>query len=657
LITSFEELGIQTKPGKVRYSTICPKCNDLRSHHKNQSCLTVNDEPGNRWWHCNHPHCGWSGNLDVYDKYVKVLEKSNMPSQIPNVYSREVMDYWKVRGIDYRIALKERIFEFNLNGKTIIGFPFYMNNTLVNVKYLNFKWKKGDKEPKWWQLNKEYGTKIIPWGMQSLQFAPEEQKVIIWTEGELDRLTWMTAGYRNVLSEPQGAPNVNSNDFKEKFAYVNDVYFKSVIKDIDLIIFSTDGDEPGIKLREHLSLYFGKDRCKYINYPVGYKDINEVYAGCSEKNLAPLGKEGIDECYRGKVSFPVKGIITPSQIKSELETYVKSGFTPGLGIGISEIDNLFTLKPKHLTGITGLPSSGKSSFIRWYLCEFIKHNQDKNIKWAMFTPENRPVSREIAKIAEVFTGKSIKENSYDSMDLFKREKVFKFIEQHFFIISPDRMNFETWNNKIDANRINSMESLLQYLIYLKKTENIFGYVIDAWNKIENEQPKYISETQYISKQLDYLLDFGTVYDVHGIIIAHTTKIEHKGANYRIPCLFDIKGSSAWKEKIDIGIILHRYFNKLKDKSNLSEEDDEDDMYYIDDKAPTILKVEKIRFEETGKMGKTKLSMDSKGRFSIFDEKKSKESVKIPKLNPKIVLEDDKDDEDDIFSNKSEKLPF
>ena len=340
MITSFEELGIQTKPGKVRYSTICPKCNDLRSHHKNQSCLTVNDEPGNRWWHCNHPHCGWSGNLDVYDKYVKVLEKSNMPSQIPNVYSREVMDYWKVRGIDYRIALKERIFEFNLNGKTIIGFPFYMNNTLVNVKYLNFKWKKGDKEPKWWQLNKEYGTKIIPWGMQSLQFAPEEQKVIIWTEGELDRLTWMTAGYRNVLSEPQGAPNVNSNDFKEKFAYVNDVYFKSVIKDIDLIIFSTDGDEPGIKLREHLSLYFGKDRCKYINYPVGYKDINEVYAGCSEKNLAPLGKEGIDECYRGKVSFPVKGIITPSQIKSELETYVKSGFTPGLGIGISEIDNL-----------------------------------------------------------------------------------------------------------------------------------------------------------------------------------------------------------------------------------------------------------------------------------------------------------------------------
>jgi signal transduction histidine kinase len=203
-----------------------------------------------------------------------------------------------------------------------------------------------------------------------------------------------------------------------------------------------------------------------------------------------------------------------------------------------------------------------------------------------------------------------------------------------------------------------MESLLQYLIYLKKTENIFGFVIDAWNKIEHEQPKNQTETTFISKQLDYIVNFIDVYDLHCILVAHPTKIEKVGINYRMPCLYDIKGSSSWKEKPDIGIILHRYMNKKKKPEDIPEDATDDDKIMVDMDAPTIVFNEKVRFEEIGRMGKIKMRMDytKGGRFFVIDDKKEKpEQPDIQgKLNPKQVQDEE------LFGNNGQNtddLPF
>ncbi len=583
-----------------------------------------------------------------------------MPKQIPEIYSKEVMEYWKRRGIDYRICIKEKIFEyaFGREKKPILGFPTYINLTLVNVKYLDIRWKPGDEFTKWWQMNKDHGTNILPWGLQSLQFEPDKPKIVTWTEGEIDRLTWLSAGYKNVLSEPQGAPNPEAKEFKDKFAYMDDPYFKSVMADVDTIVFSTDNDEPGRVLRNHLALLFGRERCKYINYPVGYKDINEVWKGEPKKNLMELGQSGVDDCYKNLSSFPVKGIVRPQDVREELELIASDGFTKGFGIGKPEIDTLFTLKRKQLSVWTGLPSSGKSVAVRWYLAEFVQHNQKEELKWAMFTPENRPVSREQAKLAEVWSGKTFRRGYNNSMSEEVRSRVLRLIQKYFFFIAPNKLNFETWSGKVESDKVNTMESLMQYLIYLKKTENIFGFVIDAWNKIEHEQPKNITETTFISKQLDQLLNFIDVYDLHCILIAHPTKIEKVGINYRMPCLYDIKGSSAWKEKADLGIILHRYMYKKRPHAEIPDDATEDDKIMIDTEAPTILTVEKVRFEETGRMGKIRMKMDfyNGGRFTILDEKK----VAIPpptvagKLNPAS-----KNEEEEVFNGipNEKDLPF
>lgn len=301
-------------------------------------------------------------------------------------------------------------------------------------------------------------------------------------------------------------------------------------------------------------------------------------------------------------------------------------------------------------------NSGKSVFVRWYITSFVQHNENEVIKWALFTPENRPVSREQAKIAEVITGQAFRRGFRNSMSEELRGKTMRYIQKHFFFISPNKLNFETWAGKVDSEHVNSMESLLQYLIYLKKTENIFGFVIDAWNKIEHEQPKNMTETTFISKQLDYLINFCDVYDLHCILIAHPTKIEKVGINYRMPCLYDIKGSSAWKEKSDLGIILHRYMNKKRPAAEIPDNATEDDKIIVDKDAPTIVNIEKVRFEEIGRIGKIRMKMDfaKGGKFYIVEDKKKPD--RIPgALNPPK----DEEEEDDVFNhnNDDSKLPF
>ena len=659
----FEDLGIKVISGKVRFASPCPNCDSTRKH-KGRPSLTVNNEENNRWYKCWN--CNFSGNLDLIDKYAKVQEKSRMPKQMAETYSKEVREYLERRGIDQRTALKEKIYEYSTRtaegSKPIMGFPFYINLTLVNVKFFDVRWKPGSEYAKWRQMPRETGSRSIFLGMQSLSFDEEDKKEIIITEGEWDWLTWKQCGYKNVVSVPQGAPSANAKDFDKEFEYANDKYVQSVFAQAERIIFSTDNDAPGRLLRNQLALIFGKEKCKYVNYPIGYKDANDVLVGVNkeENKLPALGKAGIDELYNNLSSFPIAGIIKPSQVREQLDVLAKEGFKGGYKCGVPEIDYLYTEKRGRVQVVTGSPGEGKSTYVRWHEIEVVKHNADLNLKYGWFSPENRPVWREYAKMAETTTGQFYKEGWKNSMTPELRHRTLAWLEKHFFIIAPDRKNFNTFNGKIKAERVNTLDSICEYLVYLKKTEDIFGYVIDAWNKIEHEQPKNITETNYISSQLDHLVDFNDYYDLHGIIIAHPTKIEKIGFNYRMPCLGDIKGSSAWREKSDIGIIIHRNMNKRKKREDIPDDADEDDKYYVDETAPTILRTERIKFEEEGRMNRVKLQMDTYkgGQFTVItDEKKKAQPQQIAgALNPPKGQKDD----DDLFGGKPDDkdgLPF
>ena len=457
----FEDIGIKVIPGKRRYATICPECSKDRKKSK-APCLTVNNETGNRWWKCNH--CNFSGNLDVLDKYDQVKERSRMPEQ-EREFTAMTREYIQSRGLSPRLLKGMKVYETTTKNGTLLCFPFFMNVTLVNVKFLNLSWKEGEKMPKWFQLPKDIGTRIIPFGMQDLSYEDTtagKRKIII-TEGEVDCLTWKECGYRNVVSVPQGAPSIKARDFKKEFEWLHDPYVKSVFDDIDIFYLAVDDDEPGKLLSRHLSMILGKEKCRIVRYPVGYKDINEVFWGSKKKDLPPLKKEGVDECYSNIASIPVRGIIKPSDVREEIDAFRRDGFVPGLGCGVKEIDRLYTAKSPHIEFVTGTPGAGKSTYVRWWLSAMTQHNADKSLKWAIFTPENRPVSREYVKHAELLTGKTIRKGQSNSMSDEMCRTALKYIEKHFFVISPDRMNYEKWDGKPIKGSVNTLSNLMRYI--------------------------------------------------------------------------------------------------------------------------------------------------------------------------------------------------
>ena len=274
-----------------------------------------------------------------------------------------------------------------------------------------------------------------------------------------------------------------------------------------------------------------------------------------------------------------------------------------------------------------------------------------NLKFALFPPESRPVSREYSMISQVLTGKTIKKGEHNAMNDEVYRKAMNFIDKHFFIIQPDRYNFEDFDKKITKEKINTLDSIFKYVSYLKKTEDIYGFVIDPWNKVEHEKNRYESETDFAGRELDRIIEFSKYYDLAAIIMVHPFKMESVGENFKIPTLYSAKGSSAFFERADIGGIIHR--NKMKKKKNgeYSDDADEDDKWDIIKNAPCIIKIAKHKFDEVGEEGKFKMELKNY-QFFIYENS----NKPAPKKN---VPDPNKFTEPTIFDQMEddENLPF
>ena len=567
-----------SKVREGRTSMICPKCSHDRKK-KNVLCLTVNNEPDNRWWNCNH--CGYKGNLDLKAKYQHVYQQKKNDKPNPD-FSVSVVNYFKKRGLSIQALKNDDVYQATKHGKIAIAYPVYRNKALINIKYKYLE--PGENEKKCEQVPNADMAMI---GLDNISFKKE--KFIVITEGEEDMYSYKTVGTNNVLSVPQGAQTK-----VEK--YISDKYTRKLIDQADFIVISTDDDEPGIKLRDELSKAIGEYKCKYVVYPEGYKDANEVLAGKESKNLEPLGKEATLELLTNAQSVPYFGVIRAGDCAEGLKKLRTKGFEGGLKCGHELIDKHFTLKAPYRITITGVPGSGKTTFFRYYLVTLMKYQElkGKTLKWVIFSPENtRPAEREFAKLITVYCGKA-----YTKINDEDYKAAVSFINNHFIIISP-----EVFQKGDDQNSQDPLEQLMTHVEALKKTENIFGWSIDPWNRIEyHKKPneRFVSDTEFLGRKLDYIDEFNYKNNLACAIIAHPIKMEKlPSGNYVVPGLYNISGSANWYNKADIGVIVHR--DKYKEVDEKGEKE-----FRRDYNAATQIITEKIKFDELGREDKFEL---------------------------------------------------
>jgi twinkle protein len=422
----------------------------------------------------------------------------------------------------------------------VICFPYFLNEKLVNIKF------RGAKK----SFKLVSGAELIFWNIDCLK---ENTEVII-VEGEIDGLTFVEHGFNNVLSVPNGA-NKNLE------------YLDSCIdsfRDIKKIFIATDQDTKGIELRDELIRRLGPERCWVISFK-DCKDANEYFQkyGPDFKDVIPDAKP-----------VPVKGIIEVGSMYADIHNLFNNGVQRGKEIGIQRVDECVTWETGRLAIITGIPSSGKSEFVDYLIT---KLNILHGWKAAYFTPENYPLKFHYSKLFEKLIGKKFSCKSANELEF---DMAFDYVKENFFYI----LNEEDFKVK----------SILESAKILVKTRGIKVVVIDPYNKLEHQYKD--SETQYISRFLDELINFAKFNDVLVFLVAHPKKM-NKG---EVPTLYDISGSANFYNKTDYGLTVHR---KIGDEGTMINEVD--------------VYIQKIKYKHLGNQGVINLKYDyDSGRFNL-----------------------------------------
>ena len=390
-----------------------------------------------------------------------------------------------------------------------ICFNYFRGNNLINTKFRDGK--------KNFKLITD--AELIPYNLDNLK----DQTECIWCEGEFDALSYYEAGFKNVVSVPNGAGKVNQN-LK---------YIDNCIDEIEGIIthyIATDNDEPGRKLKDELIRRFGSENCKLVDLK-DCKDANEF--------LTKYGILDLRDTIKNAKEVPMTGVYSVDDDMKGIIDLWEHGMPKGLTLKHRELNDLVTWVSSSLAIWTGIPSSGKSEFVD-EICEQL--NILYGWKVAYFSPENWPTKIHVAKIASHISGSHFGKNSLSYDDMIK---TVDYVKDNFFFIYPDDDNL-------------SVDSILAHAKKLIKKKGIKILVIDPWNKIEHKRDKGDSETEYVSKTLDKLDIFAKRNDIMIHLVAHPIKMKKDASGQmEVPNLYDISGSAHFYNKAFYGFCVHR----------------------------------------------------------------------------------------------------
>jgi len=514
---TFEENGIYLKGTSGQEKTVCPECSNGRRKSKDK-CLSVNIDEG--VWHCHH--CGWKGSLKKVKHLTKVesVKKPEPPTtKVDTSLPDNVYQWFEGRGItrsvvnDAKIGYKDRW----------IQFPFYKDGEVVNIKS-----RTADKK-----FRQEKNAEKCFYRFDHMK----GMETIIITEGEMDALSLVQAGFTNVVSVPDGATAPNSNPSDRKFSYL--ISAEEHLMNAERVILCTDSDGAGKHLRDELSRRIGREKCCRVNYPDDCKDMNEV--------LVKHGEERILDIVSGAYPYPIEGVVTIEDVADDAIDLFNKPEHLGLSTGWIDLDDHYRISHSEVSVVTGVPNMGKSE---WMDALMINMVQEYGWKFGIFSAENFPVKHHLLKLV----GKFAKQPFWGD------NKMSEEVARSSMNVLNDHIKFiGTQESSVTIESIMEQAKILNYRYGLN------GLVIDPWNTIEHKFGDGENETNYVSRVLSQLNTFAKVNELHIWVVAHPRKMEND-ANRRVivPSPYDISGSANWFNKCDNSVTIHRHITQDED---------------------------------------------------------------------------------------------
>lgn len=283
--------------------------------------------------------------------------------------------------------------------------------------------------------------------------------------------------------------------------------------------------------------------------PESLGDFMTEYRDWNEFNNHPLHEDNVqeesEEAY--EKSLKSREIITVNCIIEKVKEAKKVGFKSGISTGYDSLDEYFTVKPCEMTIVTGIPGSGKTTFVD-NIC--IRMAFQSKWKFAVLSAENLPHERHVLSLVEKHYRDNIETISDSDFD-----KAIDFLNDHFFFLNPSEEDFT----------ISNILKLCEDLYFEKGIDCL---IIDPWNELEHKRPNNQSETEYIGCVLSAVRRFSRLLKIHTFIVAHPTKLQLRtDGTYPIPTPYDISGchSSDTEVLTENGWKLHSDINLLNGK--------------------------------------------------------------------------------------------
>lgn len=480
-------------------------------------------------------HCfGCNKNVDIVDAFMakgltfaeaskKVFELAEMPLSMGEYKVQTKTAYRYPQPVE--CTDKSKVYEYfakrNISKETLdycdvrqdehgnAVFNYYdTNDVLTLVKYRpSRKIDKSKKEIKCW-CQKGADTTPLLFNMNRINTTAP----LLVTEGEIDCMAAIEAGFINAVSVPLGAGN---------FGWIEENW--EWLEQFESIIICSDNDEAGRKMQKECIYRLGTWRCKIVQIPsyierngikTPIKDLNEV--------LYYYGKEKVMQIISDATDTPVDSVADYSDIKNiDLDTI------DGIKTGFYELDKkLMKLFFSTFNILTGVNGSGKSSFISQLVCQAAEQGYNS---W--YYSGELPNFQCKNWLNYIFAGqRNITQENYGDTEFWRVNKsaqreMDKFYKEHIYIYKDGK------SHKVNDLLDSMVECIRKYGAKLCIIDNLTSVNLEC-----NENNKYQKQEEFVTR----CIEIAKKYNVVIIMVVHPHKIE----TMRRLSKMDVQGISA-----------------------------------------------------------------------------------------------------------------
>jgi twinkle protein len=235
--------------------------------------------------------------------------------------------------------------------------------------------------------------------------------------------------------------------------------------------------------------------------------------------------------------WPVSGLRDVSEYRTDVMSLFQSGFDVGVSSGVTSLDRIYKAIPQSLTVITGVPGSGKSTFLTWLSVQ-IASGQGWNC--AVLSAETS-AQVQILQLSSVFVGKPFR--GPDRMSEDELNAGMDWVSSRFVFL-----------DETDTN----IDSVLERAQAAVWRNGIRILIVDPYNFLTTNSPGDESGVAGINRLLIALKSFAVEHGIAIFLVAHPVKLyRDQMGNVPVASGYDVAGSAGFYNVSDAGLTITR----------------------------------------------------------------------------------------------------